>query len=61
MSKKEIFLLSIVIFLTVIAWLIADIYHAATEDKIKEKIQLPALKKYQVEEKLLDQLKVRVE
>ncbi|MFN4212603.1 MAG: hypothetical protein ACK4FL_01400 [Microgenomates group bacterium] len=48
MNKKELLFLSIGIFLTVIAWLIADIYHAATQEKIREKIQLPNLRKYEI-------------
>lgn len=60
MNKKEILLLSIGVFLTVVAWLIADIYHAATEEKIKQRVELPALKKYQVEEKILEDLKLRL-
>ena len=61
MNKKEILLLSIGIFLTVVAWLVADIYHAATEEKIKQRVELPILKKYQVEEKILEELRVRSE
>ena len=61
MNKKEILLLSIGVFLTVVAWLIADIYHAATEEKIKQRVELPILKKYQVEEKILEELRVRSE
>ena len=38
MNRKEVLLLSIGVFLTVVCWLIADIYHASTEDKIKTKI-----------------------
>ena len=61
MNKKEILLLSIGVFLTVVAWLIADIYHAATEEKIKQRVELTILKKYQVEEKILEELRVRSE
>ena len=61
MNKKEILLLSIGVFLTVVAWLIADIYHAATQEKIKQRVELPILKKYQVEEKILEELRVRSE
>ncbi|OGK52254.1 hypothetical protein A2970_01820 [Candidatus Roizmanbacteria bacterium RIFCSPLOWO2_01_FULL_44_13] len=61
MNKKEILLLSIGIFLTVVAWLVADIYHAATEEKIKQRVELTILKKYQVEEKILEELRVRSE
>ena len=41
MNKKELLLLSIGIFLTVLSWLVADVYHAASEEKIKAKIEIP--------------------
>jgi hypothetical protein len=49
MNKKEVLLLSISVFLTVIAWLVADIYHAATEEKIKSKIELPNISNYVID------------
>ena len=56
MNKKELLLISIGVFLTVIAWLIADIYHAATQEKIKNKIALPQIIKYQTDENVLKML-----
>ncbi|MFH0979594.1 MAG: hypothetical protein V1803_01465 [Candidatus Roizmanbacteria bacterium] len=57
MNKKELLFLSIGIFLTVVAWLIADIYHAATEEKIKTKIEIPTLNNYKISKELLEILK----
>lgn len=54
MNKKELLLLSIGVFLTVVAWLIADIYHAATTEKIKNKIELPVEIKYNIDLKTLN-------
>lgn len=59
MNKKELLLLSIGIFFTVIAWLMADIYHAATTEKIKTKIEGPAYKKYEISTDLLQVLEQR--
>lgn len=56
MNKKELLLISVGIFLTVIAWLIADVYHAATEDKIKTKVEAASLKKYDVNTDILKNL-----
>lgn len=61
MNKKEILLLSIGVFLTVVAWLIADIYHASTEDKIKSKISLPQVYRYEINKDILETLKNRTE
>lgn len=59
MNKKEILLLSIGVFLTVITWLVADIYHASTEDKIKSNISLSQISQYKVNKGLLETLKNR--
>jgi hypothetical protein len=61
MNKKEVLLLSIGVFLTVIAWLIADIYHASTEDKIKSKISLPQVIQYKISTDILQTLKSKTE
>ncbi len=61
MNKKEILLLSIGVFLTVIAWLIADIYHESTEDKIKIKISLPQVHQYKINKDILEVLKNKTE
>ncbi len=57
MNKKELLSLSIGIFLTVIAWLIADIYHAATQEKLKNKVALPTVKQYDISREVLQQLR----
>ncbi len=61
MNKKELLALSICVFLTVVAWLIADIYHAATEEKIKEKIALPVLTRFEINIDVLKILKEKKE
>ncbi len=57
MNKKELFLISIGLFFTVVAWLIADIYHAASTEKIKNKVVGPVFKKYEISTKVLKTLK----
>jgi len=59
MNKKELLLISIGIFFTVIAWLIADIYHAATTEKIKAKVEGPSFKRYQISTDVLKTLQER--
>ncbi|MBI5123263.1 hypothetical protein HZA75_05390 [Candidatus Roizmanbacteria bacterium] len=61
MNKKEVLLLSIGVFLTVISWLIADIYHASTEDKIKSKVDLPQVYQYKINKDILEILKNKTE
>ncbi len=60
MNKKELLLISVGIFFTVIAWVIADIYHAATTEKIKTKVEAPtSLKKYEINAEVLKNLELR--
>lgn len=61
MKKKELLLLSIGVFLTVIAWLIADIYHTSTQEKVKSKIELPTVTKYRISGDILEILKNKTE
>lgn len=35
MKQKEFLIISITVFLTIIAWLIADVYHISTTEKVK--------------------------
>ncbi|MGB9882937.1 MAG: hypothetical protein ACPLRN_00245 [Microgenomates group bacterium] len=61
MNKKEVLFISIAIFLTIVAWMIADLYHASTEEKIKTKIEVPDLKKYNINQQILEKIKSKNE
>lgn len=56
MSKKEIFYLSLCIFLSVIAWLIADLHHASTSEQLQDSTEIPNVKQYTIDTKLIDKL-----
>jgi hypothetical protein len=53
MNKKDIFLISIGIFLTVIFWLIADLYHASTQERIKDSISAPVIVNHDINKQVL--------
>ncbi len=61
MKRKEVLILSICIFLTVIAWIIVDIYRATNEEKNREKIETPLIENYQIDEEILKILKNKKE
>ena len=61
MNRKEVLLLSIGVFLTVIYWLIADIYHTSKEDKIKSRLSIPKVYQYKISKDLLETLKNKTE
>lgn len=35
MNQKEVFIISVTIFLTIVTWIIADLYHIKTTEMIK--------------------------
>jgi len=55
MKKKEFFLISLTVFLMVLAWLVADIYHVSHQERIKTP-KLPIIKSYNLDSKILDEL-----
>ena len=59
MNKKELYILSIGVFLTILAWLVADILHAATSEKVKAKIDISAPINYQIDLKVFEKLKTK--
>ncbi len=56
MNKKEILIISITIFMTVIAILIADIYHASTKKQTGIRANIPAVKVYNIDKNILETL-----
>jgi hypothetical protein len=61
MKKKEILVLSISVFLTVIAWLVADIIHASTKERVETEIALPNIKNYVLDESIIQILESKQE
>ncbi len=61
MNRKEVLLLSIGAFLTVVAWLVADVYHASSEEKVKSKITVPQVTRYTIDTNILDALRSKTE
>lgn len=61
MNKKEVLILSISVFLTVIAWLIADIIHASTREKVEKEITLPNIETYKLDRKIIEILESKTE
>jgi len=53
MKKKDFFLISLIIFVSVIVWMIADVYHELNKKKLKF-TTLPEIKNYKLDEKLLN-------
>ncbi len=53
MKRKEILYLSICIFLTVVIWLVADLFFAANKDMREEQIANPVLLQYKLDPNII--------
>lgn len=54
MNNKDIFILSLTIFLTVIAWTVADIIHTTTRELDVEVKSLQQIRSYQLDKSIFD-------
>jgi len=61
MNKKELLIMSIGVFLTVIAWLVADIYHAATEEIVQAQVRSPRIVNYKIDKDILKVIESKTE
>jgi len=61
MKKIEVFIMSIVVFLTIVAWVAMDLYHI--QQKINDQIDIkPAeIPNYQMDQQVIEMLKQKKE
>lgn len=59
MNRKEFLLISIGVFLTVIAWLIADIYHASAAEYEKSQVSVPLVTQTAISPEMIEVLRSR--
>lgn len=59
MKHNEFFLLSLGVFLTIVAWMLSDFYHTSMSAKMKVNPQLPNAVNYEINIKTLEELKLR--
>ncbi len=57
MNRKEFLLISIGVFLTVVAWLIADVYHVSAGEYGKSGLNLPLVSQTAINKEVIDLLK----
>lgn len=53
MKRKELLYLSICVFMTIVAWLTADLYHSANQKTVQENIANPILLQYKIDPEVL--------
>lgn len=53
MNSKELLYFSVCIFLCILAWVVADVYHAGEEKKHADSMQVAEIKQIVIDDKLL--------
>ena len=61
MNRKELFIVAVTIFLTVIAWVVSDIFHAQAKERSKFETTVPSAQQYNVDENIFTILESRTE
>lgn len=59
MKRKELLILSIAIFFTIISWVVIEVYKVQNSQIIEEEIQLPEVKRYNIDTSIIEKLKKR--
>lgn len=49
MNRKELLLVSICVFLTVVAWMISDLYHIQNRSNLERQIRAARIPKYNID------------
>lgn len=59
MNRREFLIISVCIFMTIIAWVVADVYHTQSQDAVETGIAIPAIKSISVNKGLLESIRMR--
>lgn len=59
MKRKELLILSIAVFMTIISWVVIEVYKVKNSQIIEEDIQLPEVKRYNIDTSIIEKLKKR--
>jgi len=59
MNQKELFWISVTVFLTIVAWMILDIYKVKTQTTIESKLQSLQTVDFKIKPDILEVLKER--
>ncbi|MCX7880944.1 MAG: hypothetical protein N2482_00305 [Patescibacteria group bacterium] len=59
MNRKELFLISLTIFLTIFAWVLFDIYRIKTDKNLPDQYNITTIKNVKLEIEVLKKLKTK--
>ena len=60
MNRKEVFLISLTIFLTAVAWMILDVYKIKQEVVVSPEVFSSTIIKYKIDPHILDVIKTKI-
>lgn len=60
MNKKELFILSLTIFLTIIAWTISEIIHTSTRNDDQELKSFQIIKSFKLDKDIFDIIESKI-
>ena len=61
MNQKELFIISITVFLTIVAWMLVDVYKAKTDTSIGAQYTIKPGVNYKLDPAILNRLKEKTE
>lgn len=61
MKRKELLILAVAVFMTIVAWVTIEVYKVQNSQIIEEEIQLPEVKRYNIDTAIIEKLKNRTE
>lgn len=59
MNKREFLVISVCIFMTIAAWVVADIYHTQSQETTDTSVTVPAVKSISVNKQVLESIRMR--
>ena len=59
MNRRELLVISVCIFMTIIAWVVADIYHAQSDTATDTGLTAPPIKSISINKELIESIRMR--
>ena len=57
MKRKEFLFIAIGIFLTIVAWVVIEIYKIQNTQLVEQEVEIPRVKRYDIDTSVIDKLR----
>lgn len=57
MKQKEFLIIAIGVFLTIVAWVVIEVYKVRNTQIVEQEIELPTVKRYDIDTSVIDKLR----